>query len=114
MQIGNELVYIEVVVPDESEEHKWVASLLGDLAKRLLGQNHGFSINVFLLVEPTLEVADSICDLVERGAAAPAEAVHELSGVGFAQSCPSSVRAPWHLPCLSRPIQGFRTFQLRE
>ena len=100
VQIDSELVYIEVVVPDESAEHQRVASLLGGLADRLLDQHPGVSMDVFLLVEPTIEVVDSICDLVERAAAAPDGKVHELPGVGFAQAMPflDSIALPLALP----------------
>lgn len=81
--VQGEKVYVEVKTPNQSDVTKQTYAAMTALANRLVEQNPGTSVDVYLLVDATSDVADTILSLIECLTPPASDIVHELPSIGY-------------------------------
>lgn len=81
--VGEEKVYTEVVTPESSSVTKQIYRAMEVLANKLVEQNPGASIDVYLVADLTFEVSNAILSFIRALPPAASDVIHELPSIAY-------------------------------
>jgi len=93
VDVQGKQVYVEIITPEQSESMKRAYIGMNDLATRLIKQNPGVIIDVYLLVEPAPDVLDTILNLVKNIDYSQYNTTLETPDIAFLRYVPSQLQA---------------------
>lgn len=118
VNVQDKKVYIEIITPEQSEMMKRNYAGMNDLAKRLIEQNPGTSIDIYLLVDPTSDVLDTILNFVKEVTDSQYNTTLEIPNIAFLRYVPYRLQEqplPFEpIANTSDPVLLVMTFSMRE